>query len=162
METEQPRLTHIEGWGADLEHANRPAYPKERMPARLTGIHWSQPQRQPQTVKVFHSNERPNMTPVFGTTVPPKGLSGGLRSIAFKFTENDLRHWLLLLFADRVNMVEGIFEDLGRGHIPNLYEEMGLKSEFKYNRPAAIRKVVIAGAAVGLGIYLLRRRKSRP
>jgi hypothetical protein len=158
---EQQRLTHIEGWGADLDHANRPAYPMERMPARPIGVHWEQPEQQVQTVKVFQSNERPNMTPIFGTTVPPKGFSGILRAAGFKFTENDIRHWLLLLFADRVNVVEGVISDLSRGHIPNLYEEMGWKSEFKYNRPAAIRKVVIASAAVGLAVYLMKRRKSR-
>ncbi len=34
-------------------------------------------------VKVLHSLERPGLTPVYGTTVPPSGLSGRLRSLAF-------------------------------------------------------------------------------
>lgn len=29
----------IPGWGADLDHANRPAYPMERMPPRLPHAH---------------------------------------------------------------------------------------------------------------------------
>lgn len=156
----QNQLSHIEGWGADLDHANRPAYPMERTPPRYTQPTWDAIPQQAQRIEKLQSNERPEITPVFGTSVPPSGLSGWLRRGAFKFTENDVRHWMILLFADRVNMVEGIFSDLSRGHVPNIYAEMGLKSEFKYNRPAAIKKVVVAGAAVGLAVYLLRRRKS--
>lgn len=153
----QNQLTHIQGWGADLDHANRPAYPMERTPPRLNNI--PSVERQPVKIKVLQSNERPDISPVFGTSVPPSGLSGKLREVAFKFTENDLRHWLILLFADRINVVEGVVEDLGRGHIPNIFAEMGGKAEFKYNRPAAIRKVVIAGAALGIAVYFMKRKK---
>ena len=155
----QKDYSHIQGWGADLDHENRPAYPKERTPPRLEGVHWDEPDRQPETVKILHSNERPDMTPVFGTSVPPSGISGKIREIAFKFSENDMRHWMLLLFADRVNMVEGLGHDLSRGHIPNLFAEMGMKSEFKYNRAGAIRKVAMATAVAGIGLYLLTRKR---
>ncbi|CDS54891.1 Threonine dehydrogenase and related Zn-dependent dehydrogenases [Polaromonas sp. CG9_12] len=33
------RFAHIRGWGADLDHAMRPAYPMERMPARRLAAH---------------------------------------------------------------------------------------------------------------------------
>lgn len=148
------KYAHIKGWGADLEHANRPAYPMERMPARLEGVHWHQPAQQPQTVEILQSIERPSITPLFGTTLPPSGISGMLRRLAFKYSESDLRHWLLLLFADRVNMVEGLGADLKRGHIPNLFAEMGGKAEFRYNREAAVRKVVVVTTLVGLGLLL--------
>jgi len=151
--------SHIQGWGADLDPKNRPAYPMERTPPRLEGVHWDKPVQQKETVEILHSLERPDITPVFGTTVPPSGISGRLREIAFKFSENDIRHWMLLLFADRVNMVEGIGQDLSRGHIPNVFAEMGMKSEFKYNRAGAIKKVAIASAVVGIGIYLLTRKR---
>ena len=165
METQQaPAATkpnghaHNNGWGADLDHKNRPAYPKERTPPRLEGIHWDQPEQQAQNVEILHSNERPGITPVFGTSVPPSGLSGMIRRSAFKFSENDMRHWLMLLFADRINMVEGLGDDLMKGHVPNIFAEMGWKSEFKYNRAGAIKKIAVASAAVGLGYYLLKRR----
>lgn len=64
-----------------------------------------------------------------------------LRRLAFHDSESDLRHWMVLLFADRVNMVEGLGADLMRGHVLNLFAEMGGKAEFQYNRPAAVRKV---------------------
>ena len=31
-------FTHIEGWGADLDIENRPAYPMERTPPRLEAV----------------------------------------------------------------------------------------------------------------------------
>ncbi len=156
-----PQYAHIQGWGADLDHANRPAYPRERIPPRLEGVHWHEPEQQPQTVEILHSNERPGITPVFGTSVPPSGLSGSIRRYAFKFSENDLRHWMLLLFADRVNMFEGIGQDLARGHIPNVFAEMGGKAEFKYNRKAAVQKAVVAGAVAGLAVWLLMRSRGQ-
>ncbi|WP_334188503.1 hypothetical protein [Noviherbaspirillum sp.] len=152
---------HIEGWAADLDHANRPAYPMERTPPRLENVHWDRPEDQPVRMKVYHSTERQGITPVFGTSTPPSGLSGKIRDVAYAMTENDIRHWLLLLLADRVNMVEGIGEDLMNGHVPNIFAEMGIKSEWKYNRNGLIRKVAVATAVAGLGYYLLRRRGAR-
>jgi hypothetical protein len=150
--------SHITGWGADLDYKNRPAYPKERTPPRLDGP-LRAPEQQAENVKILCSNERPSITPVFGTTVPPTGISGKLREFAFKYSENDLRHWLVLLLADRINMFEGIASDLKRGHIPNFVTETGLKSEFKYNRAGAIKKTVVVATVIGVGFYLIRRKK---
>ena len=101
----------IEGWGADLDPRDRPAHPKERTPPRLDNVPWDEPEQQARSVEVFVSTERPGITPVFGTSVPPAGLSGALRRRAFRRSENDIRHWLMLLLADRVNVVEGLVED---------------------------------------------------
>lgn len=81
------------------------------MPPRLEGIHWTQPEQQRQHIPVFHSVERDGLTPVFATSTPPSGLSGLIRKGAFRLSENDLRHWLLLFLADRVNVVEGLLGD---------------------------------------------------
>jgi len=118
----QNRHSHIVGWGADLDRANRPAYPMERTPPRLGPVHWSDPpESQERGVEVLRSSEYPKMTPVFGSTCPPRGLSGKIRRQAFAFSENDLRHWLLLLCADRVDVGEGLIDDLARGHLPRVY-----------------------------------------
>ena len=155
-------FAHIKGWGADLDHANRPGYPMERMPARLPGGHAHPPVQQPRTVEILQSIERPSMTPLFGTPQPPSGVSGMLRRAAFKYSESDLRHWMILLFADRVNMVEGLGSDVLRGHLPNLFAEMGGRAEFKYNRKAAVQKaVVVSTAAVLLGLLLWQRSRNR-
>ena len=117
--------SHIKGWGTDLDHKNRPAYPMERTPPRLEGLDWHDVEDQPLRMKIYHSTERPGITPVFGTSTPPTGLSGKIRDIAYRLSENDVRHWFLLLFADRVNVVEGIGHDLLHGRIPNIFSEMG-------------------------------------
>ena len=151
----------IEGWGADLDPQARPAYPKERTPPRFINRHWDELDAQRPSVKVFHSTERPGLTPVYGTAQPPSGLSGMLRAAAFKQSENDMRHWLMLLLADRVNVVEGIIEDLAHGHVPNLFKEMGGPAEWKYNRSGFYRKAAIAGGAVALLLLLNARRRRR-
>jgi hypothetical protein len=150
----------IVGWGADLDPAMRPAVPKERTPQRFVDVHWDriEPQRS-RGVEVLHSTERPGLTPVFGTAQPPSGLSGLMRRAAYKQSENDIRRWMLLLAADRVNMVEGIVEDLAHGHVPNMFAEMGGPAEWKHNRAGFIRKAAIAGAVVGTLVYLSRRRR---
>jgi hypothetical protein len=156
-----PQHAHITGWGADLDHANRPGYPMERQPSRLRGLHWDQPARQPENVEVLVSKDRPGLPPIFGATLPPTGASGLLRRAAFHYTESDLRHWALLLLADRVNVVEGIGHDLLRGKVPNIFAEMGGKAEFRYNRDAAVKKTIAAAAVVGVAALLVARSRSR-
>jgi hypothetical protein len=153
------QLSHIQGWGADLDHKNRPAIPMERTPPRFIHAHEGKLPQQPENVEVLVSTERPGITPIFGTAQPPKGLSGMMRRIAFRWAENDLRHWLLLLAADRVNVVEGIGEDLAQGKVPNVFAEMGIKSEWEHNKTGLVKKAAIATAVVGTAMYLMRRRE---
>ncbi|MGB4399920.1 MAG: hypothetical protein WBJ10_11160 [Daejeonella sp.] len=40
-------------------------------------INWERPEQQKESVEILHSNERPSVSAVFGTTSPPSGLSGG-------------------------------------------------------------------------------------
>jgi hypothetical protein len=136
--------SQIPGWGADLDRRNRPAVPMERTPPRLEGVHWDEPERQPQHIEILQSIEYPERTPVFGTSVPPSGLSGVIRRRAFRHSENDMRHWMMLLMADRVNAAEGIVDDLRRN-------------------PAS-HPVVLAGAVGLVGAYWLYRQRntSRP
>ena len=157
---DRPRrdMTHIQGWGADLDHKNRPAVPMEHSPPRLEGAPIAPPSQQPERMEIFVSPERPHITPLFGTGAPPKGLSGMLRRLAYKMTENDIRHFMLLLLADRINVVEGIGEDLMQGHVPNVLGEMGIKAEWQHNRAGLAKKAAVATAVVGIGYYLLKRR----
>jgi len=152
------QLSHIQGWGADLDHKNRPGIPMERTPPRFIHAHEGKLPQQPETVEILTSTERPGITPIFGTKQPPKGLSGMMRRLAFRWAENDMRHWLILLAADRVNVVEGIGEDLANGKVPNVLAEMGIKAEWEHNRSGLVKKAVIAGAVLGTAVYLMRRR----
>jgi hypothetical protein len=152
-------LSHIQGWGADRRPEDRPGYPKERTPPRLPDPNPPSPKPQHSHVEVFHSIERPGLTPVYGTTAPPRGLSGKLRGLAFRYSENDLRHWLVLMAADRVDVGEGLLEDLARGHVPNVWREMGGPAEWKHNRAGFMKKAAVGAAAFGVAWYLLRRRR---
>ena len=114
---DKARFAHIPGWGADLERENRPAVPMERTPPRLD-VPWSDPPpQQPMTVEILKSVERPEHSRTFGTRLPPRGLSGVMRRAAFKRSENDVGHWLMLIAADRVNVVEGLAQDLKRSPV---------------------------------------------
>ncbi|WP_312510525.1 hypothetical protein [Massilia sp.] len=152
------QLQHIQGWGADLDRKDRPGVPMERTPPRFINAPESDPVPQEQKVEVLVSTERPGMTPLHGSVQPPSGLSGMIRRGAFKLSENDVRHWLLLILADRVNMVEGIGQDLARGHIPNILGEMGIKAELKHNPAGLVKKVAVGAALVGAAVYLMKRR----
>jgi hypothetical protein len=139
------------GWGVDADSENDPTYPmRDRSGDDKRGMNWTRPPQQPASVEILHSIERPDVTAVFGTSTPPTGLSGMIRRIAFRRSESKWSHWLMLLFADRINVVEGIFEDFGRGKIPNIPAEMGVRSELKHNRNGFYRKVAAAVAVLAV------------
>lgn len=131
-------LASIPGWGADLDPADRPGVPMEHHPPRLPGLHWDLPAEQLGDVEVLHSIERPGLTPVYGTSCPPSGLSGWIRRRAFRHSENNIRHWMMLLAADRVNVVEGLLHDARTSR--------------------RVQAFAVVGAGLLLGAWLLRRR----
>lgn len=53
-----------------------------------------------------HRTALPEATPVFGTAQPLRGASGVLRRIAYRMPEHRARHWMLLLAADRTDVLE--------------------------------------------------------
>ncbi len=160
MENKVKDYTHIKGWGIDANPDNEPTYPIKK----YTGddhnrINWVRPPLQPQTVEVLHSNERPGLSAVYGTVQPPSGLSGRLRRFAFKYSESSYGHWFPLILADRINVFEGIADDLKRGHVPNLFAEKGWNAEWKYNRKGLLKKVAAyALAAAALSLYVSKKK----
>src|SRR3954452_20997208 len=78
----------IPGWGADLDPKDRPAVPRERFDPAASGAHWDFPERQEEKWPRERSIEHKFLTPVFGTSTPPKGLSGAIRKLAYaKYSE---------------------------------------------------------------------------
>ena len=152
----------VVGWGVDADPENDPTYPmKNRNNGEHAGYSWERPPQQPVNVEILHSNERPNLSATFGTSTPPSGLSGVIRRHAFKYSENSYGHWLPLMLADRINVVEGVLNDVARGHIPNVFEEMGLKAEWQHNKKRLITRVAV-GAAIGVVVFsLLRSRREQ-
>jgi hypothetical protein len=121
----------IPDWGVDLDPANRPAIPKEHFDPQATGAHWDFPERQVPHYAREKSTEQKSLTPVFGTACPPKGLSGVIRRVAYRFSEGRLSHWLLLVFADRVDVAESTVGAILRGRPDNPITEIGLGAEIK-------------------------------
>ncbi|WP_232627669.1 hypothetical protein [Methylobacterium sp. Leaf118] len=149
----------IPGWGIDADPRNDPTYPMRDVSKETgdPGRPMRLPRQEPR-VELLVSIERTDLPAVFGTTVPPSGLSGTIRRSAFRYSESHWAHWLMLMAADRVNVVEGVVQDLGRGRIPNVPAEMGVRAEWAHNRTGLVQKVAIVGALMGLGWLLLRRR----
>ena len=153
--------TQVVGWGVDADPANNPTYPmRDISKDSKGGLDWPRPALQPETVEVLRSTEHNRRTAVFGTSTPPSGVSGALRRQAFKSSEGKWSHWLILLAADRINVVEGVAADLMAGRVPNIPAEMGIKSEVAHNMPGLIRKVAVTGAVLTLAYALVRSRQS--
>lgn len=155
------KYKHIKGWGIDADPENEPTYPMKK----YTGddhvrLHYKRPEQQPVDEEVLHSNERPNVSAVFGTPLPPSGLSGAVRRFAFKYSEGKLAHWFSLILADRINVVEGIIDDIRHGHVPDFFAEKGWKAEWKYNRKAMVKKIV-AGVIITSAIIMLYQKKKK-
>lgn len=153
---------HIPGWGMDADPENDPTYPmKHRDGSDYQRTHYEKAPQQPVNIEVFHSIERPNITRVFGTSAPPSGLSGAMRKWAYKYSEATAVHWMGLILADRVDVVQGIVSDLRHGKIPNLVEEFGWRAEWKYNRPRFITKMAAKIITIAVITALLTRKKSK-
>jgi hypothetical protein len=126
----------IPGWGADLDPADRPSVPKMR--AEDTGAHWDFPERQPETWPRERSIEHKFLTPVFGTSTPPRALSGVVRRYAYRtYSEGRAAHWLLLILADRIDAAEHHLQSFATLHPDNPITETGIKAEFTRNGLAA-------------------------
>jgi hypothetical protein len=119
----------IPGWGADLDPADRPSYPREQ-PGIETGAHWDFPERQPEKWPRERSVEHAFLPPVFGTSTPPKGASGAIRKYAYKYSEGRAAHWLLLVAADRVDAWEHHLRSFATLQPDNPVTETGVLSEF--------------------------------
>ena len=153
--------SQIKGWGVDADLKNDPTYPmKNRTDGEHAGYSWERPPQQPVTVEVLHSNERPDLTSVFGTSTPPSGLSGVLRRLAFRYSESSYGHWLPLMLADRVSVAEGVIGDLKHGHLPNVFAERGLRADWEHNRSALVLRILGRVVLISAAFAYLRSRRA--
>jgi hypothetical protein len=152
---------NIPGWGMDADPENEPTYPMKN----YTGddhkrSNYERSPQQPINVELLMSNERPRPSAVFGTSVPPSGLSGVIRRYAFKHSEDRYRHWIPLIMADRINVFEGIIDDILHGILPNPVKERGWKVEMRYNPKKMITKTLIISLIAAAAVAWLIRRDS--
>ena len=153
--------TDIPGWGVDADPRNDATYPmRDRQQDDSPGMNWERPALQTSEVEVLQSIEHNRRPAVFGASTPPSGLSGVIRRQAFVYSESQWAHWLLLMGADRINVVEGVVADLAHGRLPNLLAERGVAAEWKYNRRAYVSEVAttvaMTGAVLGVAWLLVR------
>jgi hypothetical protein len=180
-ESPEELRARIPGWGVDLDPRDRPAVPRLQFDPNLSGAHWDFPERQPQKWPRERSIEHKFLTPVFGTSCPPKGLSGIMRRLAYKrYSEGRLAHWLILIAADRVDAVESAVASFVTLRPDNPITETGVLSELSRHgissrfgqrrtdvRHQAVDPVIVAApwvAAGGLaytGAKALARRRRR-
>ena len=133
-ETPEQLRARIPGWGADLDPADRPSYPRLRYAPEATGARWDFPERQPEKQPRERSIEHAFVTPVFGTAQPLRGLSGAIRRLAYRrFSEGRLAHWLLLIVGDRVDAWGSHLRSFASLHPDNPVTETGVLSEFSAN-----------------------------
>ena len=153
-------FAHIPGWGIDADPKNKPTYPnRHRTGEEHDGRSWIRPTQQVLDREVLHSIERPNYTAVVGDSVAPSGPSGLIRRFAFKYSENEYQHWLPLIMADKINVVEGIIDDLAHGTIPNIFAEKGYKAEWKHSPQTLVIKLATTALVIGGAIALLSSGK---
>jgi hypothetical protein len=132
--------TRIPGWGVDLDPRDRPSVPRLQFDPELTGAHWEFPERQPERWPRERSIEHKFLTPVFGTSCPPKGLSGVMRKFAYKkYSEGRAAHWLILIAADRVDALESNLLSFLSLRPDNPLTETGVLSEFSRHGIASRR-----------------------
>ena len=147
----------VEGWGVDLDYQAKYTreVPSDVMTARGEVEYWQVPQD-----RVFLSTEHPNLTPVFGISSAPGGLSGMLRDYAYKYSEATNRHLMTLIAADRIDILENLIGDIFRGRPDNYIKEKGWSANRKYD-PDYPKKMMILGAvalgavAAGVALYTL-------
>ena len=162
--------TTIPGWGSDLDAAMRPSVPRERFDPDGTGAHWEFPDRQKVTGYRERSIEHAELTPVFGTSAPLRGLSGIIRRFAYeRFSEGRAAHWLILVLGDRVDALENHLKSLGSLRPDNPITETGIAAEFTRGgirsrvgrgridlKHAWLDPLIVAGPYVLAGIVIFR------
>jgi hypothetical protein len=169
-ETTEQLRARIPGWGADLDPADRPSYPRERFDPGATGAHWDFPDRQPEEWPRERSIEHGMLTPVFGTAQPPHGLSGAVRTYAYRrFSEARAAHWLLLIAADRIDATGAHLRSFATLRPDNPVTETGVLSELRRHGWSSrvgharadvkhqwVDPIVVAGPWVAAGVVVWR------
>lgn len=150
----------IRGWGSDLDPTTRPGVPRDPVPELGRESLYPPIEQQVLDVRIHKSTEHARLTPVFGTACPPSRLSGRMRDVAYHFSEGRMLRWMLLMLADRVDVAEGLGNDLAQGHVPDLVRETGMATEWRYNRAGLARKALVAGLTVGIYVAYARAQRN--
>jgi hypothetical protein len=153
---------NIPGWGMDADPENDPTYPmKHWNGADHERIHYEKASQQPVNIEVLKSVERPTLSTVFGTSTPPAGLSGVIRRQAYKYSEATGAHWMTLMLADKIDVIQGIVNDIRHGIFPNFAAELGWRAKWRHDRAKLVTSVAVKVLAIAAVTYWLMRKKKR-
>lgn len=158
----ESRAKEIPGWGIDADPENDPTYPmKHWNGADHERLNYEKAPQQPLDMEILHSIERPDVTRVFGTSTPPTGMSGAVRRYAYQYSEATATHWMGLILADRINVIEGKIDDLKHGILPNPWIERGWRAQWKHNPTGFIKKAATTALLITAGIMLLKKKYTK-
>jgi hypothetical protein len=146
----------IVGWGLDANPQNDPTYSYRDRSADDHSGQWARPTQQESDVEVLISIEHKQLPAAFGTSSPPRWASGAVRRWAFRWTESNWMHWLLLIAADRINMVEGLLQDVARLRVPNIPKEIGFPAAWRHNKKGVAKTGLVVAILIG-GLILLMK-----
>jgi ferritin-like metal-binding protein YciE len=133
--------------GADRSPERRPGVPMETRPAHERSASGGPTARQPERKEHLRSPDRDGLTPTFGTGPHPRAASGAMRRMAYAMPEYQARRWMLLMAADRVDVLEHRLPELLTGQ---RLDQLG--------RQVRANPVGMLTLAVGVGFMLERTR----
>lgn len=136
------------GQGVDQARESRPGVPMETQPAHEANRTMPRITQQESQGTHLHRKDLDGLTPVYGTGPQPgRSLSGVMRRAAYGMPEYQTRRWMLLLAADRVDMLEHRVPELVTG-----------RSWDALARQVRANPVGMLGMAFGMGFLLQRTR----
>ena len=129
-----PHREDIPGYGVDADPSRRPGVPQYQKPLRPhPNAKYPPPVQESEVKQLMHGRPHKDYPPVWGTAQPPSGVAGAIRKLAYSWPDHRPKHWVALLFADRVDVLEH-----------------RLKKAFPF--------LAAAGGAIALGSFLTKRR----
>jgi len=94
------------GRGADALRENRPGVPREARPHTTGNLQRASDLTQQRTQRASLISPSLELTPIYSSVQPPRGLSGVVRRAAYRYPEYRARRWMMLMFADRIDVLE--------------------------------------------------------
>lgn len=103
---EPPRQPATPPWvPVDASREARPGVPLQRRPVPDAGAHGEPPEQQRRGMPPPGGGVVLRATPVYGTAQPLHGVSGAVRRVAYRIPEHRAGRWVLLLAADRLEVL---------------------------------------------------------
>jgi ferritin-like metal-binding protein YciE len=143
-------MTHHDGHGYDASRERRPGVPMETEPQPDPDASWRRPALQRVREEHLTRDGLDELTPTFGNARTPRLASGAMRRAAYRLPEHEAKRWLLLMAADRVDVMEH--------RIPELFSRRSIDA---LERQVRANPWGMVAAAVGAG-YLLQRTRVLP